>query len=325
MRDRHAMYFVRLVERSEGALTGHGHLDAQTRLDREQDNCRAALQWLLDRMDAEPARRMAGGLGRFWFFRGYVAEGEGWFERVLALPDSGQPTIGRARCIYGLGRLALSRADYAKVVEKIEAARELYRELGDTAEERWALFCLGFVARARGDYPRARALLEQGLEASRASRNGTAEANCLWSLAEVANDLGDDQQARAWAEAGLARATEVGWLIGVTVSRRILERVSAGRQVVVRKFERRPRPGRLGQNHAGPRSRRVLGGGSASSAASLTTRRCGSAAARNHAGHPRTARGSSDDWRSLGGVCGAAWPKLLMPTGVRCRCSIASS
>ena len=38
----------------------------------------------------------------------------------------------------------------------------------------------------------------------------------------MANDLGDDQQARAWAEAGLARATEVGWLIGVTVSRRIL-------------------------------------------------------------------------------------------------------
>ena len=149
---------------------------------------------------------------------------------------------------------------------------------------------LGFVGRACGEYSRARVLLERGLAASRALHSGPLEANCLWSLAEVTYDVGDDPQARTWAEAGLARATEAGWLIGVTVSRRILgavhmhqgdfdtasevlnaslalaraigarwwiaetlaqlaqlaleqRRVWRGRPIVVRKLERRPRPG----------------------------------------------------------------------------------
>jgi non-specific serine/threonine protein kinase len=219
---RHANYFLGLVERSQAELKGHLHVAAQARLEREHDNCRAALRWFIDAAETDAAQRLAGGLGRFWFFRGYLEEGEAWFARVLTLPHADRPTSGRARCLLGSGRLALSRGDYATVQRAMGEARLLLRNLGDAAEEGFALFCLGFVARATGDFAAAVTLLEQGIDLSRAAGDGAAEANCLWSLAEVALDQGNDPEARRFAEAGLARAQEVGWPIGAVVSRRVL-------------------------------------------------------------------------------------------------------
>ena len=100
-RDRHAAYFLALVEQTEPELFGQGYLVAQARLEREHDNCRAALRWLVERAETEAAQRLAGALGRFWFYRGYLTESAAWMERVLALPDGDRPTAGRAKCLGG--------------------------------------------------------------------------------------------------------------------------------------------------------------------------------------------------------------------------------
>jgi predicted ATPase/DNA-binding CsgD family transcriptional regulator len=218
----HANYFLALVERSQGELKGHLHMAAHERLQREHDNCRVALRWFIEAAETDAAQRLPGGLGRFWFFRGYLEEGEAWLARVLALPDADRPTAGRAWCLMGSGRLALSRGDYAAVQRAMGEARVLLHDLGDAAEEAFALFCLGFVARAGGDFVAAVTLLEQGIAVSRAAEDGAAEANCLWSLAEVALDQGNEREARRLAEAALVRAQAVGWPIGVVVSRRVL-------------------------------------------------------------------------------------------------------
>ena len=222
VRDRHAAYFLALAEQAAPELFGPGAPAAQARLERERDNCRAALRWLVERAATERAQRLVGALGRFWFYRGYLAEGEAWTARVLAMPGAERPTAGRAKALYAAGAAALGRGDYTAVETAAREARALWRALGDAAEEGWSLFLLGFVARLRGDYPAARAFLETGLAASRAAGHGAAEANCLWALAEVAADQGDDREARSLAEAALARATAVGWTVGRTVARRVL-------------------------------------------------------------------------------------------------------
>jgi predicted ATPase len=107
--DRHAAYFIALVEHTEPELFGHDHLVAQARLEREHDNCRAALRWLVDRAETEAAQRLAAALGRFWFYRGYLTESAAWMERVLALPGSDQRTAGRAKCLWGCAVVSLSR------------------------------------------------------------------------------------------------------------------------------------------------------------------------------------------------------------------------
>jgi predicted ATPase/DNA-binding CsgD family transcriptional regulator/DNA-binding XRE family transcriptional regulator len=229
VRARHAAYFVDLVEWVEPELFGHGHLAAQARLEREHDNCRAALRWLVDQSDTEVAQRLAGALGRFWFYRGYLSESAAWTERALALPDGDRPTSGRAKCLWGCAVVSLSRADYGMVERLGQEARALWHGVGNTGEEGFALFLLGHVARLRGDFSTAHGLLEEGLQLCRAGGHAAGEANCLWSLAELAADQGAEGEARLWAEAAVARATEAGWTIGLAVARRVLGALHARR------------------------------------------------------------------------------------------------
>ncbi len=226
VRDRHASFYLTLAEQTEPELFGRGGQAAQVRLEREHDNCRAALRWLIESADTERAQRMAGALGRFWFFRGYLSEGEAWNERVLALPGGDRPTAGRAKTLHGAAGVALARGDYATVERTALEARNIWHRLGNHAEEGFALFVLGHAAQRQGKLLAARALLEEGLALSRTARQGAAEANCLWALAEVAFDQGDDSEARTWAQASLARATEAGWAVGISVSRRVLGALS---------------------------------------------------------------------------------------------------
>ena len=205
VQDRHAAFFLTLAEQTEPELFGRGGLAAQARLECDHDNCRAALRWLVAHADTGRAQRLAGALGRFWFFRGYLSEGETWTERVLALPGGDRPTAGRAKTLYGAAGVALARGDYAAVERTALEARDLWRRLGNRAEEGFALFLLGHAAQRLGASRAARTFLEAGLALSRATRQGAAEANCLWALAEVAFDQGDDREARAWAQAALAR------------------------------------------------------------------------------------------------------------------------
>src|SRR5262249_49459421 len=77
-RRAHAHYFLALAEQADSHLRGHGQRLWYLRLERERDNLRTALRWLLDQdlgTEREGALRLAGALGLFWVLRGYHAEG----------------------------------------------------------------------------------------------------------------------------------------------------------------------------------------------------------------------------------------------------------
>ena len=83
LRDRHAAYFWTLAEKARPdlmVLRFEGWLD---RLDREQDNFRAALDWLASRNRVEEGLRLATALAEFWYVRGYAAEGRERLEHLL--------------------------------------------------------------------------------------------------------------------------------------------------------------------------------------------------------------------------------------------------
>ena len=82
----HAHYFLTLAERADPLLRGRDQRAWFVRLEREQDNLRAALRWLLDQDDPverEAGLRLAGSLGWFWFMHGYHAEGVRWLGEAL--------------------------------------------------------------------------------------------------------------------------------------------------------------------------------------------------------------------------------------------------
>ncbi|MFN8538298.1 MAG: hypothetical protein U0232_12580 [Thermomicrobiales bacterium] len=65
-RNRHAAHFLALAEAAESALQRPDGADWRERLEREHDNLRAALGWLLGRGEGERALRLTGALWHFW-------------------------------------------------------------------------------------------------------------------------------------------------------------------------------------------------------------------------------------------------------------------
>jgi len=87
VRRAHAGYYVALAERAEPELIGPDQVAWTRRLDAEQGNVRAALDWLM-RDDAPGAPRLAGALGHYWMRGRSLVEGRRWLEAALERADS---------------------------------------------------------------------------------------------------------------------------------------------------------------------------------------------------------------------------------------------
>src|SRR5260370_31645024 len=81
----HAAYCLVLAEEDTREQSGTGGAIWLERLTLENDNFRAALQWLTENGDAEWGLRLGAALFRFWEARACLTEGR---DRLCSLPDS---------------------------------------------------------------------------------------------------------------------------------------------------------------------------------------------------------------------------------------------
>jgi predicted ATPase/DNA-binding XRE family transcriptional regulator len=112
-RYRHALAYLHLAGRERDLAV----------LARDLDNFRAALEWALSGGD-DTGPRLAAALGDFWLARGFLQEGRGWLDRVLARPVADQRL--RAVLLRVLGTLLTDAGDadqaLAVLAEGAEAA-----------------------------------------------------------------------------------------------------------------------------------------------------------------------------------------------------------
>jgi predicted ATPase/DNA-binding SARP family transcriptional activator/DNA-binding CsgD family transcriptional regulator len=162
VKGRHAAFSLELVDAAEPQLTGPEQRRWVERLDTEHDNLREALAWAIDQEEAELGLLLGGKLWQFWFAAGYVSEGIGWIERVLAI---GEPAVSPARvkALEALGELKQWQGDSEPAEAAYGEMLELARKLADKRNLAIAFNSLGMLATARGDNQRARALLEENL------------------------------------------------------------------------------------------------------------------------------------------------------------------
>ena len=106
VRLKHVEYLLKLAETAEPELVGPRVGLWLARLDQDQDNFRAALQWFLERCASELGLCLAAALYRFWLLRGFLNEGSDWLGRLLALPGAAAPTSGRAKALNAAAGLA---------------------------------------------------------------------------------------------------------------------------------------------------------------------------------------------------------------------------
>lgn len=244
----HAMYFLTWAEQAETYLKGRGQQVWLKRLEQEQENLRAALQWLIEQQETELALRLCAALWHFWFIRGYWSEGRRWLETVLTLPQREKPTAARAKALCGAGRFAIRLGDVTPGRSLLEAGVALYRQLGDKqglaeslimwesnshnaplttrsqleesvtlareVEDKWtlanALQDLGWFALVHDESDRARPLLEESTAIFRELGDTHSLVSVLTALVRTAAVQGNLAQAKSIAQECLTLARSLG-------------------------------------------------------------------------------------------------------------------
>jgi predicted ATPase/class 3 adenylate cyclase len=133
IRERHYDYFLALAHRhgTDRALWGASDKGHLARLDAENDNLHAALEWAVGRDSAEQALAMCGALGWYWPIRGRYLDAVEWTDRALSIPgaDDHPALCVRALCVKAWTLWPLGRgAEQPSVVAEAEA---IARRLGD--------------------------------------------------------------------------------------------------------------------------------------------------------------------------------------------------
>jgi predicted ATPase/class 3 adenylate cyclase/Tfp pilus assembly protein PilF len=210
VRVRHRDYFLMLAEEVEPKLLAAEQAEWLRRLDEEHENLRSALEWSLAEAESGAGLRLCGALYRFWWARGYLAEGRKWCARILAKEGAAQRTLECAKVLMTAGNLAWHQTDYPAARALGEESLAISRECGDREGTAQSLNNLGNAAVEQGDYPAARALYEESLAIRREMGDRRGVASVLGNLGNVAYERGDFTAARALSKEALAILRELG-------------------------------------------------------------------------------------------------------------------
>ncbi|MEP7188095.1 MAG: tetratricopeptide repeat protein, partial [Roseiflexaceae bacterium] len=199
---RHAEYFLALVEAAAPEVVGAQGLLWMERLATEYSNLRMVLAWSISPQgQADLGIRMAVGLLWYWIIRNHWGEGYVWLARAALL--SRQVVIApavRANVLRAAGIMAQFRTEYPQAIAQLEESLSLSRRTGKQTEIAEALVFLGWIARERGDYDRAEAVEVEALALYQAEQHSWGCGLTLLSLGETALDRGDLTQAAAYCE-----------------------------------------------------------------------------------------------------------------------------
>jgi predicted ATPase/DNA-binding CsgD family transcriptional regulator len=211
-RAAHVRYFLALAERAEPELRGRQQRLWHLRLEREHDNLRVALRWLLDQCgsevgDQEAALRLASVLGRFWRIRGYHAEGWRWLEEVLDSTPDADPAV-RTKALFRAGRLLTQLGDLERSKAVLDEALALAQERQHRHDIAESLTYLGARAVLEQDWTGSVRLLEDALtrwEELGEQADDSRVSLALGYLGAAHSGLGDHERAAYLEAEALAR------------------------------------------------------------------------------------------------------------------------
>ncbi|MCE3286452.1 MAG: hypothetical protein K0S64_58 [Gaiellaceae bacterium] len=205
----HAERFLALALEAEGHLAGTEQAQWLERLEREFDNLRAALDWLLASARAEDVLRAISALERFWRAHAHVGEARRWLTIGLELGTNLAPDV-RADALWASARQAAAQSDWQAAVPVLQDALVLFRAQGRRRDIAFALSELAFIALRRGDKDLASSLSSEALIIARELDEPRATSGVLAILADVSRIRGDFEQAVAFSDEALALRRSLG-------------------------------------------------------------------------------------------------------------------
>jgi predicted ATPase/DNA-binding XRE family transcriptional regulator len=154
-RDRHAGFFLALVERGDPEVGDPGWLNV---LEREHDNLRAALGWSRETGQHDTLLRLSGALAIFWYTRGHLNEGQRWLDQALQTPPNDVAPRPRAWALTFSGMLANVCGEMERATALLTESFSWWEQTGEAYGRALAGSLLGGVYVSQGRYEEAKTL-----------------------------------------------------------------------------------------------------------------------------------------------------------------------
>ena len=222
-REAHAAYYLALAEEATEGFKGPQQADWLERLEREHDNVRATLSWMLGPAQAGPgiekALRLVVALHAFWDVRGHYREALSYLEQALARSEGVTASV-RASALKSAGHCAHAQCDLDRSEAWFRECLILFRQQEDTRGVASTLQGLGWVAMAN-NIATARSLFEESLALYREIGDKEAIAWSLVSLAQAVSAQGEYRRGHILIEESLAMYMEMSNKLGIADCRHL--------------------------------------------------------------------------------------------------------
>ena len=174
VRSAHADFFAAAASELSSVLRRDGSQGVIDRYLADEENFRAALMRASTAGDAERLVQMSLGMWSFWWIRGSFQEGLSYLDQARAVIAE-RPALDQAHAAFVSGILGFGHGEYERAYPSLQAAVELYTQVGSRQEAAIAAIPLGVMSALRHE-PQATELLSTRVEELR--RSGDS-----WSLA----------------------------------------------------------------------------------------------------------------------------------------------
>jgi non-specific serine/threonine protein kinase len=230
VRARHGAHFADVGERVASRLHGQDQGLWASRLDQDQANLRAAIQWCAaDPVRAVHGLRMAAGLWEYWLIRGLIEDGAAWLEDALRRA-SGPPGT-RAAALTGLALFTSLRGEFQRGGELLAASIALYEQADDLPGQVRALAILGYWRANNGDPEGSAEALDRAMLLAGRARDRYPAAYARLMAGMAASSMADRTLARAYATQSVALFSEIGDYRGAGYARCVVADCLSGEGV----------------------------------------------------------------------------------------------
>lgn len=209
VRDAHSDYYLAFLSQSAAALWGRAALQAQTAIQGEIENVRAAWEWSVQQARLAALQTGLAGLAHYFALVGPFQEGE-WLmatavNRIRPLAQA-EPSTRQLLCqlLIELARFQNRQSRCEQALETVQAAIELAEAGQDDGLVAAAYVQLGQALLSLGQYDKAAQHLEHALARATAAGDQRAEVESLRRLAIVCFDQGNYADAVPFNDRALA-------------------------------------------------------------------------------------------------------------------------
>jgi predicted ATPase/DNA-binding SARP family transcriptional activator len=211
IRDKHLLYFVKLVEQAGPELYRSNQVFWLNKLDDELENFRLALEWALA-TDVESGLYLIVSARFFWEARGDFREVGDWLAQFLEHHRAADSLRAQALVIYAY--VLADRGVFAEAQRIANQSLEISRAISDKQAEALSLWGLGMSIGAQGDARQGILFIEQSqaLYESLGDKLGQAIA-----LEWLSIDRNDRERGKAYIVESLRLYRELGHLSGIAM------------------------------------------------------------------------------------------------------------